>query len=321
MLALLTGYILQYNSKGLWRAKIISIVAEGTLMSSIVWLTGFFSLCTLLSLASTYTIQEVGKNHSIHMLYIDAPQPECKFSSEKGMEIDLTSLDGKEDEPRYKTEDSKSGYEYGYSPCRSLSWGPAGIGDCHDSDVAVCMRNTTKSSYQNIGRSSSIKWVYDRDSEDNYLEYRSIRNYQKWEVHVKLECDDSLKEKAKFAFVEDTNYIKTFTLRHECLCEGQCLQSSDDTTQSPAKEKYVIIGVGACFLLTWLGLAAIFYYFKRKMVPPPLANQGQAADAIGNVHEDLPGVGNIDPPIRDEKSPLLAKCLNVKKGEKKNSKA
>ena len=38
---------------------------------------------------------------------------------------------------RYKTEDSKSGFEYGYSPCRSLSWGPAGIGDCHDGDVAV----------------------------------------------------------------------------------------------------------------------------------------------------------------------------------------
>ncbi|XP_044170963.1 uncharacterized protein LOC114969323 isoform X2 [Acropora millepora] len=286
-------------------------------MSSIVWLTGVFSLCTLLSLASN--IQEVGKNHSIHMLYIDAPQPEeCKFSSEKGMKIDLTSLDGKKDEPRYKTEDSKSGYEYGYSPCKSLSWGPAGIGDCHDSDVAVCMRNTTKSSYQNIGRRSSRKWFYDKDSEHNYLEYRSLRDDHRWVVHVQLKCDDSLKEEAKFAFVEDIKNIKTFTLRHECLCEGQCLQSS----QSPAPTwMFVIIGVGAFFLVTWLGLAAIFHYFKRIMVPPPLANQGQAADAFGNVHEYLPGVGNIDPHIRDEKSPLLAKCLNVKNGEKKNSKA
>ena len=57
------------------------------------------------------------------------------------------------------------------------------------------------------------------------------------------------------------------------------------------------------------------------MVPPPLANQGQADDALGNVHEDQPGVDNIDPPIRGEKSPLLAKCLNVKKGKKNNSKA
>ncbi|XP_067044561.1 uncharacterized protein [Acropora muricata] len=34
MLALLTGYnILQYNSKGLWKVKIISIAAEGTTMA------------------------------------------------------------------------------------------------------------------------------------------------------------------------------------------------------------------------------------------------------------------------------------------------
>ena len=70
--------------------------------------------------------------------------------------------------------------------------------------------------------------------------------------------------------------------------------------------------------MTWLGLAAIFYYFKRKMVPPLLANQGQAADAIENVHEDQPGVDNNDPPIRGEKSRLLAKYPN---GKKKNSKA
>lgn len=64
------------------------------------------------------------------------------------------------------------------------------------------------------------------------------------------------------------------------------------------------------------------------MVPPPLANQGQAAAAIGNVHEDQQGVDNIDQPIRGENLPLLdlasdipqyAKYLNVEKGKKKNS--
>ena len=66
-------------------------------MSSIVWLTGVFSLCTLLSLTST--IQEVGKNDSIHILR--ALHPECKFSSEEGMEINLTPLDGTKDKPRF----------------------------------------------------------------------------------------------------------------------------------------------------------------------------------------------------------------------------
>lgn len=288
-------------------------------MSSIVWLTGVFSLCTLLSLTSA--VQEVGKNDSVHILSVS--HSDCKFYS-KGTELDLTRLDGTNDKPRYESQDSNPAYHYRYSPCRSFSFGPAKRSYCRDGDVAVCMWNTKKSSYQNIGRSSSKKWVYDKGSGLNHLEYIFIRNRQKWVVQVNLECDNSLKRKAEFEFVNGNKYTKTFALRHECLCEGQCLQSSDDTTPSPAPEgKYVIIGiiVGACFFVTWLGLAAIFYYFKRKMAPPPLANQGQADDAFGNVHEDQPGVDNIDPPNRGEKSPLLAKCLNVKKGKKNNSKA
>ena len=66
-------------------------------MSSIVWLTGFFSLCTLLSLTST--TQEVGKNYSIHIR--GALNSDCKFYGAEGKEFNLTPLDGTHDNPRF----------------------------------------------------------------------------------------------------------------------------------------------------------------------------------------------------------------------------
>ncbi|XP_015776294.1 PREDICTED: uncharacterized protein LOC107354344 isoform X2 [Acropora digitifera] len=263
-------------------------------MSSIVWLTRVFALCALLP--RTAAIQEVGKNDSPPA---SALHSDCYFYGEEGKEINLTPLDGTDDKPRYTTRDTL-GYRYSYSPCRSFSLGPAEKSHCY-SDVAVCMWASNRSSYQNIGRSSSVRWRYQKGSGEYRLEYRIKRKHHRWEVYVNLECDPSLKRKAKFTLVKGYENTRIFLLQHRCLCEGQCPQRSHDTTQSPGK--YAIIGASVSLFLAVLGLAAIFCYFKRKMNH----NQRQAADAIGHVPEGIeePGINNDHSVIRGENSPLL----------------
>ena len=65
-------------------------------MSSIVWLTRVFALCALLP--RTSAIQEVGKNDSTP---VSALHSDCYFYGEEGKEINLTSLDGTDDKPRF----------------------------------------------------------------------------------------------------------------------------------------------------------------------------------------------------------------------------
>ncbi|XP_074634547.1 uncharacterized protein LOC141893075 [Acropora palmata] len=289
-------------------------------MSSIVWLTRVFALCALLP--RTSPIQEVGKNDSTP---VSALHSDCYFYGEEGKEINLTPLDGTDDKPRYTTRDFKSGYRYSYSPCRSFSLGPTERSDCYG-DVAVCMWASDRSSYRNIGRRSSVRLGYRKGSGNYRLEYRIKRKHHRWEVYVNLECDPLLKRKAKFTFVKGYENTRIFLLKHNCLCEGQCPQRSQDTIQSPApKGKYAIIAIIAIVspLMAVLGLAAIFCYFKRRINP----NQRQAAKAIENVPggiEDQPGANNDDSVIRGENSPLLnlthdisqdAKYLKVKKGK------
>ncbi|XP_074634556.1 uncharacterized protein LOC141893081 isoform X2 [Acropora palmata] len=150
-------------------------------MSSLVWLTRAFALCALLP--RTSAIQEVGKNDSILSSSLHS---DCYFYGEEGKEINLTPLDGRDDKPRYTTRDFKSGYRYSYSPCRSFSLGPAEISDCYG-DVAVCMWTTNRSSYQNIGRSSSVRWGYQKDSGSHRLEY-SIKSTKMEVCHNWIGC-------------------------------------------------------------------------------------------------------------------------------------
>lgn len=277
--------------------------------SVVVWLTRVSALCTLLP--RTSAIQEVGKNVSIPFNTLLSG---CYFPGEEGKDINLTPLDGTADRPRYTTRDFKSVYRYSYNPCRPFSLGPTEISDCHG-DVAVCMWPTDRSSYQNIGRSSSVRLGFRSGSGNYRLEYSIKRKHHRWEVFVNLECDTLLKKEAKFTFVEAYGNTRIFLFKHICLCEGQCPQRSDDPTQSPApKWKYAIIGAGVSLLVA--GVAAIFCYFKKRVVP---RNQEQEAGAIGNFQEEFehqPGVGNIDPLVRGENSPLLHSAGDILQGAK-----
>ncbi|KAK2562645.1 hypothetical protein P5673_014336 [Acropora cervicornis] len=75
---------------------------------------------------------------------------------------------------RYTVESSKSGYSYSYNPCRQFSLGPPEISDCYG-DVAVCMWATNGARYLNIGRASSRRIGYEKDSERYRLEYSNTK--------------------------------------------------------------------------------------------------------------------------------------------------
>lgn len=226
------------------------------------------ALCTLLPHRSCF--QKADKNDSIPDSALFS-ETDCIFYGEKGKEINLTPLEGTDGKPRYTVKSSKSGYSYSYNPCRPFSKGPPEISDCYG-DVAVCMWATNGARYSNIGRASSQRFGYEKDSERYRLEYSNTKEYPRWEVHIILGCDPSLKKEAEFTLLKTVGNTRRFLLKHDCICEGHCPQRPGDPTRSSGKNPGVVAGVSVAGVVLVVVAAFLVKRYCNRNPPHPLPN-------------------------------------------------
>ncbi|XP_015774551.1 PREDICTED: uncharacterized protein LOC107352748 [Acropora digitifera] len=145
---------------------------------------------------------------------------------------------------------------------------------------------TNGARYSNIGRASSQRLGYEKDSERYRLEYSNTKEYPRWEVHIILGCDPSLKKEAEFTLLKTVGNTRRFLLKHDCICEGHCPQRPGDPTRSSGKNPGVVAGVSVAGVVLVVVAAFLVKRYCNKNPPHPLPNSAENQASVD--HDNRP---------------------------------
>lgn len=221
----------------------------------------------------------------------------CRYYDQDGMVYNLTPLQRTDGHPRFlKQSHKESPWKFSYNLCAPFKLGT--YGRCFG-DVAICM--STQSSYQNVGRQTTAKFVIPKYG-NKHIEYTNNRRFPGWTDRVYLICDrnKTTVESASFKVIStnDGDNNRIFHLIHNCACPDGCPVNTENpsttsSTRTPVPsgpkvvEKVVPpVVITAAFVIVPL---AIWIYRRRQRPNDPLPpdrggrNYGSISNPIGQV--------------------------------------